>query len=160
VRRLRGRGAAFALAAALAVVLAVAAAGCGGESAPQGVTVRPAAQFDPADYAGRPLVVNFFGSWCPPCNAEAPELAAFIAAHPEAAFVAVAVNDSEADAAAFAGKYGLACDLYLDDGRLAGEYGITGVPTTIFFDASGQERDRVVGAADGSRFAAGLAAAR
>lgn len=150
------------LSVALAVLVAVLvlAAGCGGGGEAGGTGVREAAAFDPADYAGRPLVVNFFGSWCPPCNVEAPELAAFVAAHPEAGFAAVAVNDTAQDAAAFASKYGLACDLYLDDGRLASQYGITGVPTTIFFDAAGHERDRVVGAADGERFAAGLAAAQ
>ena len=41
-----------------------------------------ASDFKVADYAGKPLVINYFGSWCGPCNMEAPELATFAKAQP------------------------------------------------------------------------------
>ena len=116
--------------------------------------------FSAADYAGEPLVINFFGSWCGPCNVEAPDLATFATDNPDAQIVGMAVDDSEDDAVAFMNEYGLSFPLVIDDGSLAGEYGITGVPTTIFLDAQGQEVDRLVGASTLAQFEAGLAKAQ
>jgi thiol-disulfide isomerase/thioredoxin len=109
--------------------------------------------FRVADYGGKPLVVNYFGSWCGPCNAEAADLAAFSKAQsPSAAFVGVAVNDQQSDVVDFMSKYGLTYPVVLDDNSLSAKDGITGVPTTIFYDASGQEVDRIVGAATLAQF--------
>ena len=109
--------------------------------------------FSLADYGGKPLVVNYFGSWCGPCNAEAADLAAFSKAQSgSAAFVGVAVNDQQSDVVDFMSKYGLTYPVVLDDNSLSAKDGITGVPTTIFYDASGQEVDRIVGAATLAQF--------
>jgi thiol-disulfide isomerase/thioredoxin len=116
--------------------------------------------FSVSDYADAPLVINFFGSWCGPCNVEAPDLATFATDNPDAQIVGIAVDDSEDDAVAFMNEYGLTFPLVIDDGSLAGEYGITGVPTTIFLDAQGQEVDRLVGASTLAQFEAGLAKAQ
>jgi len=155
----------FALAALVAaVLLAAGLAACGSSSetptASGDVEVIAPADFSVADYAGKPLVVNFFGSWCGPCNAEAPDLATFATDNPDAQIVGIAVDDSESDAAGFMDEYGLTFPLVVDDQSLAGEYGITGVPTTIFFDAQGQEVDRLVGASTLAQFDAGLAKAQ
>lgn len=116
--------------------------------------------FSAADYAGQPLVINFFGSWCGPCGAEAPDLATFATDNPDAQIVGIAVDDSEDDAVGFMNEYGLSFPLVVDDQSLAGEYGITGVPTTIFFDAQGQEAERLVGVSTLAQFNAGLAKAQ
>jgi len=111
------------------------------------------ADFSVADHAGKPLVVNYFGSWCGPCNAEAPDLSTFSKAQSgKAAFVGVAVNDQQSDVVDFMSKYGLTYPVVLDDNSLSAKDGITGVPTTIFYDASGQEVDRIVGAATLAQF--------
>jgi cytochrome c biogenesis protein CcmG/thiol:disulfide interchange protein DsbE len=159
----------FASATLIAVVLiaAVALAACGSSSSstdtPNGsgeVPVVAPDAFDVADYAGKPLVINFFGSWCGPCNMEAPDLATFATDNPDAQIVGIAVDDSEGDAVGFMNEYGLSFQLVVDDQRFASEYGITGVPTTIFFDAKGQETDRLIGASTLAQFNAGLAKAQ
>ncbi len=145
-------------------ILGVFVAACGDETvststaspAPE-IEVLAPESFDVADYSGKALVVNFFGSWCGPCNAEAPDLAAFSAANPDVAFVGIAVSDKEASAVEFMQKYGLSYPIVIDDNSLSAAWGIQGVPTTIFFDASGQEGDRIVGAAGTDAFEASLA---
>jgi thiol-disulfide isomerase/thioredoxin len=118
------------------------------------------ASFDSASYAGRPVVVNFFASWCPPCNSEAPDLAAFAKAHPEVAFVGVDVNDKLADAKGFVAKYGLPYTVVYDaQGRIGQRYGVDGIPTTMFFDKNGRQVDVVVGATDRAGFEERLKAA-
>jgi thiol-disulfide isomerase/thioredoxin len=121
------------------------------------VQVIAPAEFSVAKYAGKPLVVNVFGSWCPPCNLEAPDLAKFAEQNPGAQVVGIASEDTEKDATAFMQKYGLTYPMVLDDGSLVQEFGITAYPTTIFFDAKGQEVDRLVGAAALDQFTASLA---
>ena len=114
--------------------------------------------FNVADYGGKPLVVNYFGSWCGPCNAEAPDLSTFSKAQSgKAAFVGVAVNDQQSDVVDFMSKYGLSYPVVLDDNSLGAANGINGVPTTIFYDANGREVDRIVGAASLEQFTTSFA---
>jgi cytochrome c biogenesis protein CcmG/thiol:disulfide interchange protein DsbE len=121
----------------------------------------PVDGFSVAQYAGKPLVVNFFGSWCGPCNAEAPALATFSKAEAgKAAVVGIAVNDQQGDVIDFMTKYGLTYPVVLDDNSLSSKDGITGVPTTIFYNASGREVDRIVGAASLEQFTQSLAKAQ
>lgn len=161
----RLRLALIAIAAALAVA-ALSACGSSGGSGGFGGSVATATKFlmpsgfKVADYAGKPLVVNFFGSWCGPCNSEAPDLATFAKANPGAQFVGIAINDTESDVTSFMTKYGLSYPVVMDDDSLSTEYGINGVPTTIFFDGAGQEVDRLVGASSLDQFGQSLAKAQ
>lgn len=142
------------LAAVFAATAVIGACGGSGASTSSAaVQFLSPKDFAVADYAGKPLVVNYFGSWCGPCNAEAPELSTFSKAQRgNAAFVGVAVNDQESDVVDFMSKYGLSYPVVLDDNSLSAKEGITGVPTTIFYDASGKEVDRIVGAASLEQF--------
>ncbi len=150
----------------LVVLLALlaGAGACGGDpspaSSPANVEVLEPAGFDVADYAGQPLVINFFGSWCGPCNSEAPALSEFAAAHPGVHFVGIAVSDQRDDAVAFMTEYGLGYPVVVDDNSLASAWGIQGVPTTVFLTSTGQEADRIVGAAGREQFEDGLAKAQ
>jgi thiol-disulfide isomerase/thioredoxin len=139
----------------LGSLAALALAACGGSDTSASTAdiefISPG-DFKMADYAGKPLVVNYFGSWCGPCNLEAPELAAFAGSHPGLALVGVASDDTQDDVLDFMGKYGLSNPVVLDDGSLQADAGITGVPTTIFYDAKGNEVDRIVGAATAGQF--------
>ena len=64
--------------------------------------------FDLTDYRGSWVLVNFFASWCPPCQAEHPELVKFAERHSsgDANVVSVAFNDTPEDIAAFFDKRG------------------------------------------------------
>jgi thiol-disulfide isomerase/thioredoxin len=115
--------------------------------------VRPGDEFDVADYAGKPLVVNYFGSWCAPCNFEAPEIASWARSHPDAQIVGVAVEDTEDAVTTFMNEYELTYPVVMDPGwSVANENAVTGVPETLFYDARGEEVDRVIGAATEAQF--------
>ena len=161
----RHRAGAFV--ATVIVVLAAAAllAACGSSNGGGEVTDTEIEFISPGDfsvsaYAGQPLVLNFFGSWCPPCRAEAPDFGEFVAANPDVSVVGVAVNDTESAAGEFMAEFGLAYPVVVDDNSLGAQWGVTAVPTTIFFDAAGNERDRIVGAATREQFDESLAKAQ
>ena len=119
---------------------------------------RPAAAFDLQtldgqrvalrDFAGRPLVVNFWASWCPPCREEAPLLVELARRAPNGlALVGVLYQDSPDAARKFAAEFSVTYPTLLDpDGRTAIDYGLTGIPETFFIDRSGVIRGHQVGA--------------
>ena len=150
----------LAIVLSAALLLAACGSSSGSSGSSGGVTVQAPADFSVAKYAGKPLVVNFFGSWCGPCNGEAPDLATFSKANPAVQFVGIAVNDRKDDVASFMTKYGLGYPVVLDDGSLSAQYGVAVVPTTIFFDSGGREVDRIRGAATLDQFGQTLAKAQ
>ena len=87
---------------------------------------------------GRPVVMNFWASWCVPCREEMPAFDAVARRHPQVLFLGVAVQDTEAAARQFAGEVGVSYPLGLDiDGGIVGLYPILGVPTTWFITSDG-----------------------
>lgn len=144
--------------AAVLVVMSRDSSGAASASGYEGQMIEPA-DFRVADYAGKPLVVNFFGSWCEYCRVEASDLARFAEQNP-GQVVGIASRDSVKNATAFMAEYGMEYPLVVDDGSLTAEYGIIGWPTTIFFDADGEETDRLVGASTFDQFNASLAEAQ
>jgi thiol-disulfide isomerase/thioredoxin len=98
--------------------------------------------------AGRPAVVNLWASWCGPCRAEMPVLAAAQRREPGVAVLLVNQGESEAAVRAYLRREGLALpDVLLDAGaRLGPAVGSAGLPTTLFFDARGRRVDAHFGA--------------
>ena len=104
----------------------------------------------------RPVVLNFFASWCEPCQQETPLLAATARSEQDKGspvqFVGVDVADKQAAALAFAEKSGLDYPIGADTELrvTAGLYGLNGEPNTFFIDADGRVIGHKIGALDQS----------
>ncbi len=97
---------------------------------------RPAAF---SGYAGCPLIVNFFASWCAPCVTEMPDFERFWNAHgTDVAVLGLAANDRLADAIATVRSRGVTYPTGLDEGELFIDFGGLGMPTTVFVSPSGE----------------------
>jgi thiol-disulfide isomerase/thioredoxin len=91
-----------------------------------------------ATFAGRPLLINFFASWCAPCKRETPLLAKFYRAHDgKVAVLGIDVNDENGAALAFMRaqgvRYPVAADPFPMSVTLS--YGVSGLPQTFFLNA-------------------------
>ena len=101
-----------------------------------------------SDYAGRPLIVNFFASWCEPCQKETPLLATFYRTeHGKVAIVGLDENDVLGSATSFTHKEGVSYPVGFDPAAIAASaYGVAALPQTFFLDARHRIVDRVFGA--------------
>ena len=104
-------------------------------------------QFKLSDYIGKPMVVNFWASWCSPCREEAEILEeSFVKLNPSVVFVGVNIQDTPGDAVEFISEFGLN---YINGpdktGSITIDYGVIGLPVTFFIDNNGVIVKRWVG---------------
>jgi cytochrome c biogenesis protein CcmG/thiol:disulfide interchange protein DsbE len=100
-----------------------------------------------SDFRGRPVLLNFWASWCDPCLDEAPMLRrAHDAFGDEVAFIGVDIRDSRLDALEFVDRHRLDY-VHVRDEQLAiyRDYGLTGQPETFLIDADGDVVEHVRG---------------
>lgn len=112
-----------------------------------------------ADFAGKPVVVNFFASWCEPCTAELPDFQAVHAERGDAVtFLGVNLRDAEDDARALLAETGVDFLVARDpSGSLAEAFGVVNMPSTYFLDASGRIVDAHAGVLTADELRAKLA---
>lgn len=112
--------------------------------------------------AGKPLVVNLWATWCPPCRREMPVLQDAQMRHRDVVFVFVNQGESADTVRKYLASEGLALDnVLLDPGLAAGrETGSRALPTTLFFNTDGALADRRMGELSSATLAQRLDALR
>jgi cytochrome c biogenesis protein CcmG, thiol:disulfide interchange protein DsbE len=94
-----------------------------------------------ADLRGRPVLLNFWASWCDPCRDEFPLLRSLHDSDEGPAVVGVVFEDGAGSARRFAADQKAGWPMALDpEGRIASAYGVAkkpGIPVTVFIDARG-----------------------
>lgn len=111
-------------------------------------------QFDSADYSGTVLVFNVWGSWCPPCRAEAPALQAVWEETREQGvqFVGIDVKDNDAAAQAFEREFAITYPSIVTADSpsvlLAFRSSLppSAIPSTLIVDRDGRVAARIIGA--------------
>ncbi len=105
--------------------------------------------FTLSQFIGRPVVVNIWASWCPPCREEAPTLEKIYSEYRDrgVVFVGVDVQDAENDARAFIKEFGITYPNGPDaDNTISVRYGLTGLPESTFVNKQGIVVDKFIGA--------------
>jgi peroxiredoxin len=93
-----------------------------------------------SDYRGRPVILNFWATWCGPCRYEVPAFKAFYERYPQEEVVIIAVNtqDDPDSARGYARADNLKFVIPVDPrGIVAGLYNVRGLPTTYIIDEKG-----------------------
>jgi len=99
------------------------------------------------DYRGRPVVLNFWATWCEPCKKEMPALQAEAASRKDLVILGIDNVEPAVRVKPFVERYGITFPILLDqDGTVIEQYRIVGMPTSFFVDRAGVIRASFEGA--------------
>jgi peroxiredoxin len=143
------------------VAVALAALACSGdadESGAAGKALEPAPDFtlpvldggtlSLADLRGKTVVIDFWATWCPPCEYQVPELNAFYEAHKEADVAVIGISvDTEGPevVSKWTKEKGVEYPILLGDEELARQFGALGFPTVVIVSPDGHIQTRHMG---------------
>ena len=119
-----------------------------GDRAPQWTLPTPAGEkISMSSFAGKPVYLNFFATWCPPCNAEAPDVNALQKKYASRDLRVIGIDELESakQAQNFVKKYSLVYPAVVDDGTLEGAYLVNGLPVHVFIARDGTVKKIVAG---------------
>jgi cytochrome c biogenesis protein CcmG/thiol:disulfide interchange protein DsbE len=104
--------------------------------------------YDLRELRGKPVLLNFWSTWCPPCMEEHPLFTAAAERYSgRVHFLGVIYQDDPEKIRAFGSRYGAWGPSLIDpNGEVAIAYGVFGPPETFFIDANGKIVDKVIGA--------------
>jgi len=115
-----------------------------------------------SDYLGKPIVLNFWASWCGPCQMEMPDFnEKYLELGEDVAFLMVNMTDGSREtvksAATFIEKLGYTFPVFYDTkSDAATTYGVYSLPTTYFIDAQGYAIAQATGAIDAKTLQRGI----
>ena len=114
-----------------------------------------------SDYFGKPIVLNFWASWCGPCKMEMPDFhEKYLELGDEVQFLMVNMTtgrETQETAESFIAEQGYTFPVLFDlDSAAAAAYGAYSLPTTIFIDAEGNGIARATGAIDAETLQKGI----
>jgi cytochrome c biogenesis protein CcmG, thiol:disulfide interchange protein DsbE len=164
IRRHKVISSAVAVFAAAVVAVSLATTGGGTASDPvaPGFTLtalgQSGRQVSLSQYAGQPVILNFWASWCEPCQQETPLLARWYKQQDgHVVLLGLDENDSAASALPFARAKGVSYPLGFDPNTIvASDYHVGALPQTFFLDARHRIVDHVAGAVTEAELATGL----
>lgn len=99
-------------------------------------------------HRGKPIVLTFFTSWCPPCLEQLAVLDNIEAKYgSKVQFIGINLysQDNEDDVKSVINRYGINFPIGLDNGTIKADYGIISIPTTVFIDKQGTIIDYTTG---------------
>jgi thiol-disulfide isomerase/thioredoxin len=90
------------------------------------------------DLQGRPVLINFWATWCPPCRREMPDIIAASESNDDLVVLAVNVQEELKVVGPFVSDFDISMPVLRDiDGELRQTYGVSGMPTSVFIDRDG-----------------------
>jgi len=110
------------------------------------------------DFRGQPLVINFWASWCLPCEEEAPLFNTMARKYgDDLAFLGINIKDAETDALEFEQRFEMSYPSVRDESRtIEDSYGLTGQPETFLIAADGTIHEHIPGAVTDAAYLQGL----
>lgn len=87
-------------------------------------------------YKDQAVIVHFWASWCPPCVAEMPEMAAWLKKHPQVKLLAVSVDHDLRTALSFLQDKEISLTTVLTDQTESSRMAVRGLPTTLLINAN------------------------
>ncbi len=102
------------------------------------------------DYRGKVVMLEFFASWCPPCQMVAPELKSMYEKYRGRGFVvlAIAIDDGPSALSAvnnFVNEFGIPYPVMIDDGTVSRQYQVISIPTSFIIDKQGKIINKHIG---------------
>ncbi len=97
---------------------------------------------------GKPVILHFWASWCPPCRTEMPDLVKWIEHNPETTVIIVSLDSDKEDAMAFFAEKGIKLPLNMGRMRDTSSLGVRGLPSTFIIGEDSEIKKRYVGDID------------